>query len=80
MPKKTVETSKDLVKAMGDFYGAALKSPDKLVTAYTNFLQDAFASLTGNGTITPERGDKRFMDPIWASNPVYKALMENYLS
>ena len=30
--------------------------------------------------VKPEKGDKRFRDPVWASNPAYKALMESYLA
>lgn len=80
MPKKSLETSADLLKAMGEFYTASLKQPDKLVAAYFGLMQDTFASLTGSAHVQPERGDKRFVDPIWTSNPAYKALMQSYLT
>lgn len=80
MPKKSIETSADLVKAMGNFYAAALKQPDKFFSSYFGLLQDNFGTVTGQGDIKPERGDKRFLDPIWTSNPAYKAIMESYLS
>lgn len=80
MPKKTIETSVDLAKAMGEFYSASLRQPDKLFSAYFDAVQDTFASLTGGSQTQPERGDKRFNDPIWTSNPAYKSLMQSYLT
>ncbi len=80
MPKKTLETSAELMQTMSQFYLSAAKNPQNLFGAYFNMLNDSLASLTGNSQITPERGDKRFNDPIWSSNPVYKRVMENYLA
>ena len=37
-------------------------------------------SLTGSAAIQPEKGDKRFRDPVWTSNPGYRALMQSYLA
>lgn len=80
MPKKAIETSADLFKALGEFYQASLSRPDQLIGTYFGIMQDTFASVTGAGTIEPERGDKRFADPIWSSNPAYKAMMQSYLT
>lgn len=80
MPKKTIETSADLFKAMSQFYTASLKQPDKLLKAYGDLFQNTMASLTGTSDVMPPKGDKRFMDPIWTSNPAYKAMMQTYLT
>ena len=32
-------------------------------------------SLAGRSEVKPDKGDKRFRDPVWASNPAYKVLM-----
>lgn len=80
MPKKTIETSADLFKAMNQFYTASLKQPDKLLKAYGDLFQGTMTSLTGTSEVVPPKGDKRFMDPIWASNPAYKAMMQTYLT
>ncbi|WP_051927505.1 PHA/PHB synthase family protein [Ruegeria halocynthiae] len=80
MPKKTIETSADLFKAMSQFYTASLQQPDKLFQAYSEVAQNTFASLTGTSEIAPAKGDKRFLDPIWTSNPAYKAMMQTYLT
>lgn len=80
MSKKPLETSTDLIKAMGEVYAASLRQPDKLFTAYAKAMQESFAAMTASSDVTPEKGDKRFMDPIWSSNPAYKALMQSYLA
>lgn len=80
MPKKTVETSADFVKAMGQFYAASLKNPNKLVAAYSDMMQATLASFYGASDVAPAKGDKRFADPIWTSNPAYRAVMQSYLT
>lgn len=80
MPKKTMESSADMARAMTEFYAASMKRPDQIFTAYMGFLQDSFGAMTGQADIQPARGDKRFSDPIWQTNPLYKAVMVSYLS
>jgi polyhydroxyalkanoate synthase len=33
----------------------------------------------GRADVAPDRGDRRFRDPAWGSNPVYRRLMQAYL-
>ncbi len=80
MPKKSMDTTADLAKAMAHFYGTALRQPDTMVTASVNAMQEMFKVFTGASEVTPERADKRFKDPVWTTNPIYKGLMEAYLT
>ncbi len=34
----------------------------------------------GRADIAPERGDRRFADPTWSENPVFRRLMQGYLA
>src|SRR5689334_287982 len=34
----------------------------------------------GRGELTPARGDRRFTDPAWGDNPVFRRLMQGYLA
>ncbi|MUL80139.1 alpha/beta hydrolase [Mycolicibacterium sp. CBMA 226] len=36
--------------------------------------------VTGSSTISPPRGDKRFSDPAWTSNPLLRRVMQAYLA
>ncbi|MEO1495325.1 MAG: alpha/beta fold hydrolase [Pseudomonadota bacterium] len=78
--KKPMDTSGDLVKAMGELVTASLKRPDKMFMAYSEAVRATALSLTGAAEVAPEKGDKRFKDPIWSTNPAYKALMQTYLT
>ena len=80
MTEKRVETAADLAKSMTELYTAALSQPAKAWSQSLAASQEMFRSLTGTATIEPEKGDKRFRDPVWTSNPGYRALMQSYLA
>jgi len=80
MPKKSVESASDLAKAMANFYGTALRQPDTMIKASMGAMGEMMNIMTGKSEVVPERGDKRFKDPMWTTNPIYKALMEAYLT
>jgi polyhydroxyalkanoate synthase len=42
--------------------------------------QEFFKAMTGCSELTPAKGDKRFSDSTWESNPFYRALMQEYLA
>ncbi|WBU53348.1 alpha/beta hydrolase [Paracoccus sp. SCSIO 75233] len=74
------ETAVDLGNAFRNFYLAALTQPTKAMTQSMNASMGILASLSGTSEIAPEKGDRRFSDPVWATNPAYRALMQSYLS
>lgn len=79
MKMNSMESSADLGRAMGELVTASLKRPDRLFTAYFEAMSATAASLNGSADVEPPKGDKRFKDPVWASNPAYKAIMQTYL-
>ncbi|MEO0678900.1 MAG: alpha/beta fold hydrolase [Pseudomonadota bacterium] len=79
MANRPIETSTDLAKAMGEMLIASVRKPDRLFDAYARALRGTLESVVNASDVGPEKGDKRFMDPIWSSNPAYKALMQTYL-
>lgn len=79
MVKKSLDNTTDLAKALAHFYGTALRHPETTITASMNAMQEFLKVFTGASDVTPDRSDKRFKDPIWSSNPIYKGLMESYL-
>jgi len=80
MTKNTMESSADLVRAMGELFTAAARRPDAMFMAYSRAMAETLATFTGSSEVAPEKGDKRFADPIWSSNPAYKAMMQTYLT
>lgn len=69
--------------------GVTDKSPTVLLEQQLNLwqqqaqlYQNALTAVSGNQTkplITPEKGDKRFNDEEWSSNPTFDFLKQNYL-
>ena len=37
-------------------------------------------ALVGRSTLTPERGDRRFSDPAWSENWVFRRILQGYLA
>jgi polyhydroxyalkanoate synthase subunit PhaC len=60
--------------------GAALSNPDQLYSWFSSLAQETAKALAGNSDLAPEPADKRFMDPAWAENPLYKRVMQGYLA
>ena len=80
MTKKQIETGADLLRSMSRVYASALTQPAKAMTQSLAAGQEMLRSLMGSAAIQPQKGDKRFNDPVWQSNPAYRALMQSYLA
>ena len=75
--------------AMSEVIGGLAGRPDRLLRAqadlYTRYMELwRSAALTAAGQThapasTPARGDKRFSDPDWSSNPVFDLVKQSYL-
>lgn len=74
-----IESGMELMKDMATFYGKALTSPMHAISHAQELGKGYFKMLTGQSMIAPEKGDKRFRDPVWASNPMYSLVLQNYL-
>jgi polyhydroxyalkanoate synthase len=77
MTKKRMETAVDL--GLADH---STPLPDPAGEALTQSLaasQALMNSLAGRSEVK-RQGRQRFRDPVWASNPAYKILMEAYLA
>jgi polyhydroxyalkanoate synthase len=59
--------------------GAALSNPDQLYNWFSSLAQETAKALAGGSDIAPEPADKRFVDPAWAENPIFKRMMQGYL-
>lgn len=80
MAKKQMETAADLALSVAKFYASALSQPGQAMTRSLAASQEMLKSLMGSASVQPAKGDKRFKDPVWQSNPAYRALMQSYLA
>jgi polyhydroxyalkanoate synthase len=80
MERKRLESVADLATSIGKFYLTALARPMTALGSSLVASQEVLKSLTGQSEIEPNKSDKRFKDPLWASNPSYRFLMQSYLA
>ncbi|HYI07138.1 MAG TPA: hypothetical protein VD858_19785, partial [Reyranella sp.] len=67
-----VESAADLALSMTRLTAAGLMQPHSAWLRSLTASQAMLRSLMGGGAIQPEKGDKRFRDPLWTSNPGYR--------
>ncbi|MGO8948081.1 MAG: alpha/beta fold hydrolase [Ktedonobacterales bacterium] len=58
---------------------AAMKQPWLAMQQSTTLMDEMMRIATGRSEIAPDAKDKRFADPTWSTNPMYKAYMQTYL-
>ncbi|WP_170783414.1 PHA/PHB synthase family protein [Ruegeria lacuscaerulensis] len=66
--------------SISNFYGALAKHPMELMRMGMNTSNELFSVFSGLSTAKSETTDKRFADPVWDSNPAYRALKESYIA
>jgi polyhydroxyalkanoate synthase len=72
--------ARQTIEMLGRLAGAALANPDQLYAWLLSFAAEMGKALAGLSEVAPEPNDKRFSDPAWTENPVYKRMMQGYLA
>ncbi len=61
--------------------GASLaRRPRQVTRRLTGLARELGRVAAGGGEISPQRGDRRFSDPAWNENPLFRRLMQGYLA
>jgi poly[(R)-3-hydroxyalkanoate] polymerase subunit PhaC len=68
-----VETAKAVARE-------ALRRPLVLVEQQTALLQELVRIATGESTLVPDEGDRRFQDPAFSQNVVYRSWLQAYVA
>lgn len=71
---------RDLVKTAGAVAFNAARHPVAVVRTSLGFLGDLGKAFSGGAQRAPEPGDKRFADPAWTENKLYRILLQGYLA
>ena len=58
----------------------AVKQPALALKQEAALARRLVGALTGAPAAQPPKGDRRFADPAWQTNPLYRGLMEGYLA
>ena len=57
----------------------AVREPLTLVRDTPGAARELLRIALGKSQVAPEKGDKRFADPAWRDNPLYRRLLQTYL-
>ncbi|MDO9321165.1 MAG: alpha/beta fold hydrolase, partial [Pseudomonas sp.] len=71
---------KDILTAARTVMLQAIKQPIHSAKHLTHFSLALKNVLLGQSQMEPEAGDRRFADPTWSQNPLYKRYMQTYLA
>jgi polyhydroxyalkanoate synthase len=58
----------------------AVRHPRAVLRTAPGLGQELVKIGLGRSQVAPEKGDKRFADPAWQANPLFRAVMQNYLT
>ncbi|WP_322979859.1 class II poly(R)-hydroxyalkanoic acid synthase [Pseudomonas sp. C11] len=71
---------RDLLTSARMVLGQALKQPFHSTKHITHFGLELKNVLLGQSELKPEDGDRRFADPAWSQNPLYRRYLQTYLA
>ncbi len=69
-----------MLEQLTDFVSDTLKRPEILGGQVVRLAVELAKIAAGVSDVTPESSDKRFDDPAWTDNPVYRRVMQGYLA
>jgi polyhydroxyalkanoate synthase len=72
-------TGPELAIALGRLLPHLAVHPGQVLAKTLRTTGDLVEVLAGRSDVVPESADKRFADPAWTTNPVYRRLMQAYL-
>ncbi|MDR3498786.1 MAG: alpha/beta fold hydrolase [Parvibaculum sp.] len=70
----------DLIGAVGAMLRETAGQPIKTLGHLKNFGGEFVRILKNDSDLVPDAKDKRFADPAWTTNPLYKASLQTYLA
>ena len=70
----------DLIVAFQQIAQRVLQHPWVTLEYQFDLAGQLLRACNGGSAIEPARGDRRFADPVWTSNPLYRAIQQAYLA
>jgi polyhydroxyalkanoate synthase len=72
--------SKDLLTSARTVLTQAIRQPFHSAKHVAHFAVELKNVLFGTSELQPDSGDRRFADPAWSQNPLYKRYLQTYLA
>ncbi|MBL4870024.1 MAG: class II poly(R)-hydroxyalkanoic acid synthase, partial [Robiginitomaculum sp.] len=70
----------ELLKSLGVLVAHAARQPRPLAKNVASYGKELSKIVKGTSELAPERRDRRFMDPTWQYNPIYKRGLQSWLA
>src|SRR5262249_58829319 len=70
----------DIAAAVRELAEQAVEHPALLLEQEAALLREFMAIMSGSSKLSAAPGDKRFTDPAWRENPVYRMCLQTYLA
>ncbi|MBV9278794.1 MAG: alpha/beta fold hydrolase [Chloroflexi bacterium] len=70
----------DMLAAFQQVATQTIRQPLRALNETASFFQEVTRALTGQSDLAPGPKDKRFTDPAWKENPLYRAWLQTYLA
>jgi polyhydroxyalkanoate synthase subunit PhaC len=70
----------DIAAALRELAQQAVEHPALLLEQEAVLLREFMAIMSGSSKLSAAPGDKRFTDPAWRENPVYRMCLQTYLA
>src|SRR5262245_54101388 len=70
----------DIAAALRELAQQAVEHPALLLEQQAALLREFMAIVSGSSKLSAAPGDKRFADPAWRENPVYRMCLQTYLA
>lgn len=71
---------RDLVKSLGVVMAHATRQPAPFAKHLGNYGKDLYEIVSGKSELSPEKKDRRFQDPTWQHNPLYRSSLQSWLA
>lgn len=68
-----------ILEQLANFVTDTLRRPELFGGQITKMAVELAKIAAGVSDVTPDSGDKRFDDPAWSDNPLYRRVMQTYL-
>jgi polyhydroxyalkanoate synthase subunit PhaC len=70
----------DVVASFKAIGRQAVQDPRLLIEQEAALIRDLIAVMAGQSTLAPPKGDKRFVDPVWQTSPLYRMVLQGYVA
>src|SRR5262245_43391371 len=73
-------TGRDVFRVLKWIGEHAVTQPRAMIEQQAALVRELIGVLAGRSTLAPEPGDRRFQDPTWSTNRLYRGWMQAYLA